>query len=112
MHIKTFIYFFFLDSFKAISILECIIGKQPNLNLKDKSGKTALDTAIEFMSNEIVEESSSFYEPKRTKGVHDRMKFMTLSQLMIRLLDAGANIEPALLNRTLIHCSLPEIFKG
>lgn len=104
---EVLLYFIFLkDPYAAVASLDCILSKQPNLSLKDASGKTALDTAIEDMKDQC----------HRARNAHlnenERTKLMTLMCLIIRLLEAGATVDVAALNSILIDCAYCGDFNG
>ncbi|CAC5406542.1 ANK [Mytilus coruscus] len=103
--------FTFIYSCTAVPMLDCILKRQPNLHLKDRAGKTALETAMCYIDAQFVQ--SMWYNERKTYlAEHERVKLMTLSRLMIRLLESGATTEVASLNSTLINLSYAGDFNG
>lgn len=101
-----------LDSYTAISMLEYILSKEPNLYLKDTAGKTALDTLISSMNDQFLYKAGPIFMRHSYLFEGDRSKFITLRCLMIRLLEVGTSTEVAVLNKAMIYCSYAEDFTG
>lgn len=106
------IFSFVLDSYTAISMLEYILSKEPNLYLKNTAGKTALDTLISSMKDQFIYKAGPIFMRRSYLYEGDRSKFITLRCLMIRLLEVGTSKEVAVLNKAMIYCSYAEDFTG